>query len=133
MSVYFIAAGGYIKIGCSEDAQRRFERLHRSGTAATFPPGVSTALADRRLLRVVSGWLTEETAVHRALDEFSVGLEWFLDEPPVREFIASLPDKCPAHLPRVTRPGGWCEREYDLVHAGRAEREYAAWLRRRSA
>lgn len=130
MSVYFIRAGGYFKIGASRDPQRRCDRLHLSGTRYTFPVGVSLDPADRELYRAVDGWKSEEGQIHLALDDFAVGLEWFLDEPPVREFIDSLPDSLvdrrrPVRIAKVERLGGWCEREYREVQAGRGERETA--------
>lgn len=129
MSVYFIRAGGYFKIGASDNPQRRCERLHLSGTRYTFPVGVSLNPADRELYRAVEGWKSEEAQVHQALDDFAVGLEWFLDEPPVREFIDSLPDSLfrrrAVRIEKVERTGGWCEREYREVQAGRGDREMA--------
>ena len=136
MSVYFIRVGGYFKIGASDNPRRRFERLHRGGTRYTFPPDVSLDPDDRELYRVVEGWKEREHIIHRALDNFAVGLEWFLDEEPVREFIDALPLDEPARLtllPEVPRYGGWCGLEFEAVQQGRAEREVARYLAGRSS
>lgn len=137
MSVYFIRVGRYFKIGASEDAERRFQKLHQGGTRYTFPVDASMALEDRELYRVIDGWKSDEHSIHIALDDFAVGLEWFLDEPQVREFILNLPrrltDRQRRNLPKVERVGGWCEDDYREVQHGRAEREAARYLARRSA
>lgn len=137
MSVYFIQAGRYFKIGYAEDAQRRFENLHKSGTRYTFPADASWAPEDRTLYRVIDGDKSREQAVHLALDGFSVGLEWFLDEPEVRDFIDSLPVEMDRRdrevLADVDRPGGWCNEEYRLVQHGRAVRETARHMAKRAS
>lgn len=137
MSIYFVSAGRYFKIGYAEDAQRRFENLHKSGTRYTFPADTSWKLADRTLYRVVDGDQSRELHIHLALDRFSVGLEWFLNERPVRDFIDALPESDDRWnrevLPEVARPGGWCDKEYLAVQEGRAERELARYVARRSA
>lgn len=143
MSVYFIRVGGYFKIGSSDNAERRFENLHKSGTRYTFPPGVSINPADRTLYKVIDGRLEREHYVHRCLDQFAVALEWFLDEPELCAFVDALPVREPKRIPdvrEVDRPGGWCEAELYAVQAGRAEREVARFCaqhvtssRRRSA
>lgn len=134
MSVYFIRAGRYFKIGASDDPQRRCDRLHQGSGRYTFPADVAFN-GDRELYRVVDGWKSEEHRVHLALDNFAVGLEWFLDEPELRAFVDGLPsDLTPRKSwPNVERPGGWCEAEYLAVQAGRAAREEARWNARRSA
>lgn len=137
-AVYFIRVGDYFKIGASDYPAGRFERLHMGSTRYTFPPGLSLAVADRELYRTVEGWKTEERQIHLALDDFAVGLEWFLDEPPVREFIDSLPDCIqgkhrPLVFPKVERVGGWCEAEYRAVQEGRGLREVARHQTARSA
>lgn len=135
MSVYFILAGRYFKIGASESPQSRCAKLHQSSTRGTFPADVPFEAAGRTLYKVVDGWKDREHAIHLALDDFSVGLEWFLDEPQLREFVDALPV---AHdrtlsLPKVERAGGWCEAEYLAVQAGRAAREMSRFHSRRSA
>ena len=125
MAVYFIRVGRYFKIGYADDAERRHANLHRSGTRYTFPADASLRLADRELYRVVDGDKQAEARVQDALDDFAVGLEWFLDEAPLREFIDALPTSVPRRLAKVERPGGWCEAEFRAVQHGRAEREIA--------
>lgn len=137
MSVYFIKVGGYFKVGYSDDPSRRFDRLHTSGTRYTFPADASIRLEDRELYKVIAGSKSDEHAIHLALDSFSVGLEWFLDEPPLRAFIDALPDGLSARqrdrLAKVPREGGWCEAEYDRVQHGRAQREVTRYLKRRAS
>lgn len=137
MSIYFISAGRYFKIGYAEDAQRRFENLHKSGTRYTFPVDTSWKVADRTLYRVIDGDKGRERDVHLALDEFAVGLEWFLNEPPVRQFIDSLATDYDrwkrVELPVVGRVGGFCADEFRRVQHGRAQRETARHMARRSA
>lgn len=133
--VYFIRTGGFFKIGQSDNPTLRFARLHQSGTRYTFPPGVSWAIKDREMHKVIPGDLSDERRIHLALDEFSVGLEWFLDEELVREFIDTLPANGLGRRPLtpVRREGGWCEGEYQRVQAGRAQRELARYIEKRAA
>lgn len=137
MSVYFIQVGRYFKIGYAADAELRFRNLHKSGTRYTFPADASWLPEDRRLYRVVEGDKGRERNIHTALDKFAVGLEWFLDESPLREFIDTLPEDYDhwnqVDLEPVARVGGWCEQDYREVQAGRGARETARYMSRRSA
>lgn len=137
MSVYFICVGRYVKVGFSDDPDRRFQNLHKSGTRYTFPVDASIKVEDRQLYRVVDGWKDAEEYIHIALDNYAVGLEWFLAEAPVFEFIDALPsfpsDRLIRSLPAVPREGGFCRDEYERVQHGRAERETARYMARRSA
>lgn len=134
MSVYFIKVGRYFKIGYAEDARRRFERLHQSGTRYTFPVDASWSIEDRALYKVVDGDKSDERRIQLALDDFTVGLEWFLDEPAVRDFVDALPTDCYDLRPvKVRRVGGFCSDEYRAVQHGRALRETARFMARRSA
>lgn len=132
MSVYFIKAGAYFKIGASDDPERRCTRLNQGGTRYTFPADVSWDRDQRYLYKVVPGWKSEEHSIRQALDQFAVGLEWFLDEPELRAYIDALPeDRKPTYpQPVVERPGGWCEAEYRAVQHGRAVRETARFYAR---
>lgn len=135
MSVYFIRIGRYFKIGESDDPERRCANLHKGSTRYTFPADLSLR-DERELFKVIDGSHEREYRVHMALDDFSIGLEWFLDEPPLREFIDALPVTSPRRpipeLPKVDRAGGWCETEYRRVQHGRAERETARFLAQRA-
>lgn len=134
MSVYFIRASGYFKIGFSDEPIRRFERLERSGTRYTFPADASFRLEDRQLYKVVDGWKDDERRIHLALDDFAVGLEWFLDEPLVREFIDDLSATSPHRPRKITRPDGFCAADWTRVQGARAEREMGRYYAsRRSA
>lgn len=136
MSVYFIRAGAYFKIGYSDSPERRFLNLAKSSTRYTFPPGVSTALDDRELYKVIPGDKSCELTIHNALTQFDVGLEWYLDEPMLCDFIDSLSvaQEPEWGIPEVARPGGRCELEYLEVQRGRGVREEARfWAARRRA
>lgn len=137
MSVYFIRVGDYFKIGSSDDPQRRFERLHQSGSRYTFPADASWSIKDRELYRVIDGDKSTERAIHLILDNWAVGLEWFLAEPALVEYIDGLPEEPSTRdlfdAPRLERDGGWCEDEYRWVQHGRAVRETARFNARRSA
>ena len=132
MSVYFVRAGRYFKVGFSDDPERRFARLHRGNTRYTFPIDASLLACDRELYRVVDGEKYDEARIHLALDDYSVGLEWFTDAPQVRSFIDALPDDCSdVTFAKVERDGGWSEAEYQTVQAGRADRVMRAFYDRR--
>lgn len=137
MSVYFIRVGRYFKIGYTDDPLRRFDCLHKGGTRYTFPADASWDVDERDLYKVIYGDKSAERSIHLALDNFAVGLEWFLDEPPLREFIDSLPEELSDEqrwgFEPVARDGGWCEAEYRAVQHGRAQREVARYMARRSA
>lgn len=90
MSVYFIELGNYVKVGYSEDPERRFKRLFNSSTRGAAPWDCPKRLADRRLLGYVDGYAREEFAAHTSLTQFSVGCEFFLNEPGLRTYI----DEC---------------------------------------
>lgn len=90
MSVYFISLGRYIKVGYSENPERRCRNLFSSATAYAAPWDCPRGLADRELLGYVYGDKDDERHAHRALDEFAIGCEFFLNEPPLRDYI----DRC---------------------------------------
>lgn len=103
MSVYFAQVGGYIKVGSSDDPERRVRRLFSSETRYCKPDDCPTDAGSRRLLLTIPGSLNVEWSCHRALDDFRVVGEFFIDEPGVRDFMerAALGDLSP-----VERPGG---------------------------
>lgn len=129
MSVYFIRVGRYFKIGTTEDVEQRFANLHRSGTRYTFPADAPVAIEDRELYKVIPGFLATERSVHAALEDFAVGLEWFVDEPPLRAFVDALPtDGSVGDLTKVERDGGHCAADYLAVQEGRANREWRRYI-----
>ena len=126
MSVYFIQAGRYVKVGFSDNPERRCRRLFASNTRYSCPADVPLDLASRRLLKVIDGDKDTEARIHAALDQFCVGTEWFIDEPELRAFVDAVQ---PAHAYEpVVRPAGPFDHthEYDLsdalsrIFAGRA-------------
>ena len=114
MSVYFAQVGRYIKIGYSENPERRVRRLFASETRYGAPKDAPTSLAERTLLKVIDGGEGTERAVHLALDDFRVMGEWFIDEPEVRDFIATAEGGLRSY-PRVVRPLGEFDRDADPV------------------
>jgi hypothetical protein len=108
MSVYFVKVGDHIKIGYSANPERRVRRLMASSTRYSPPPGTPLDLASRVTLRVMDGDTGTERALHRALEDFRVGTEWFLDEPEVRDFIAAATPSL-TEYPHVARPAGAIE------------------------
>lgn len=103
MTVYFAVAGPYVKIGYSQNPERRVARLFCSATPR--PHDCPTGRGSRQLIRTIDGDKHVEAAIHRALDDFCVGAEWFAYGPPVADFIASVePDRY--DYPRLAREGG---------------------------
>lgn len=91
MSVYFIACGGFIKIGFSDDPQRRVKNLFRSSSRYAAPRAAFEARDSRQLIGYIEGEKDAERRLHLALDDFAAGCEWFVDEPTLREYLAGLP------------------------------------------
>jgi hypothetical protein len=88
MSVYFIQLGKYLKVGYSENAERRYRKLFSSATNRAAPWDCPRRLMERTLLGYVPGRLNEERRAHESLAMFGVGCEFFLCEPPVMEYVA---------------------------------------------
>lgn len=97
--VYFAARGGHIKIGISTNVQHRMQAL---GTEllASFP-----------------GSFRDEQAMHRRFAEFSVGGEWFLDVPEIRDLIDEIAAPPPVPLPPVRAPDRTGTLTYTLEEA----------------
>lgn len=87
MSVYFVRVGPYIKVGYSDNPERRFRRLFSSTTGYTAPWDCPRGLSDRKLLGYVPGTKDDEGAAHRALEDFGVGCEFYLAEDPVFDYV----------------------------------------------
>lgn len=87
MSVYFIRAGRYVKVGYSDNPARRFRRLFSGTTSYTAPWDCPRGLADRTLLGFVPGGKDSERAAHNALEDFGVGCEFYLAEEPVLDYV----------------------------------------------
>jgi hypothetical protein len=112
MSVYFIACGGFIKVGYSKNAERRFHNLFQSSSRYSAPRAAYEARDTRELLRFIEGDKSTEFAIHNALGDFYAGCEWFVDEPALREWIAKVrPDDRPAarRYAKLKRGGGKVE------------------------
>jgi hypothetical protein len=128
MYVYFAAVGGLIKVGYSENPERRVRNLFRGSTLYGAPVDAYEARGTQVMLRTIEGCKTVERRCHEALADFEVSLEWFLDEPPVRAFIDAAED-WREDYPRVVREGGPVEPDWRPNGAALGLIE----LRRRSA
>jgi hypothetical protein len=104
MSVYFAQVGPYIKIGYSENPDRRVRNLMASATRYGAPKGTPTRRCERHLIRSIRGSKNTEALIHQALADFCAGNEWFVDEPEVRDFIANV--ECATEYRSVVRPVG---------------------------
>lgn len=102
MAVYFARVGRYIKVGYSENPERRVRRMLSSATRYGAP--LDCDIYDRELLATIPGDLNAERACHAALEDYAAGCEFFIDEPGVREFI-ELAQR--GEFPQIVRPGGW--------------------------
>lgn len=128
MSVYFIKVGRYIKVGYSEDPERRCQNLWRSSTRYGRPWDMSLD-SPRELLLSVPGDKAEEYDCHQALRDFAAGCEWFIDEPEVRSFMERA---ARGHMRRhVKRPAGPFEpvQHWDMLPERREELD--AWIGKR--
>ena len=112
MSVYFAQVGHYIKIGYSENPERRVRRLFSSDTRYGAPEDCPRDLASRHLIRAIDGTKDDEGRIHRALDDFCVGLEWYVDEPALREYIATV-EQTEGEYPVLVREEGPAFVAYD--------------------
>lgn len=90
MSIYFIACGGFLKVGYSTEPEKRTANLFRSTSRYSAPRAAYLARGTQDLLGWVYGSKTDEARLHRAIEEYAAGCEWFLDEPALRTYLASL-------------------------------------------
>lgn len=105
MSVYFAQVGRYIKVGYSENPERRVRNLFKSSTRYGAPKDIDST-TPRTLLAAVPGGTSREGLAHLALDDFRVLGEWFLDEPEVRGYIAACVTFDEVVPMCVSRPAG---------------------------
>ena len=105
MSVYVIECAGLLKIGYSTDPKRRVAKLFQSTSAYTAPRAAYEARGTQRLVHVINGATkADERSIHLTLDDYSIGCEWFVNEPAVLDFVRSFElDSLPMPL---TRPEG---------------------------
>jgi hypothetical protein len=133
MSVYVIECAGLLKIGYSEDPERRTAKLFQSTSRYTAPRPAYEARGTQRLVHVIDrASKQDERAIHAALDDYSIGAEWFVNEPPVLALVRSF--TC-GDLPElVVREGGtaW-DATPDGDRGGRnLEPNLAIWNKRRA-
>lgn len=132
MSVYFIACGGFVKVGYSEDPDKRCANLFRGTSRYTAPRAAYEARGTQTILSVIEGTLSTERAAHAALEDFYAGCEWFVDEPAVREFaMTCTPEE--RDYPKVVREGGPVFVPFGERGGGNAELAYRLLEKRRSA
>lgn len=126
MSVYFAKIDRYIKIGFSENPERRVARLWQSGTRYGRP--WDCPMAEPVLLLAINGDKPLEARCHEALSDYYATREWFIDEPGVRDFMAQAER---GRFPVVVRPGGPFE-PADWTAASKDRRaEMNRWISRR--
>jgi hypothetical protein len=127
MSVYVIECAGLLKIGYSENPERRTAKLFQSTSAYTAPRAAYEARGTQRLIHVIKGARKDDEAmIHRALDDYSIGAEWFVNESAVLEVVHAFePDDVPA--PRI-RPQGPAWAEMPLAEQGGQNVELAMSL-----
>ena len=130
MSVYFAQVGPVVKIGYSENPERRVANLFRGGTLYSAPAIALEHRAERHLVRAIEGCKDTEAAVHGALQDFSIGLEWFVAEQPVLDFAASAATA--DDYEPIRREGGPVQWPHDQMAGGNHEFVMAAYLRRRA-
>ena len=112
MSVYFAQVGHYIKIGYSANPERRVRNLFKSTTRYGAPADCPTDIASRHLIRAIDGTKDDEGRIHRALSDYCVGLEWYADEPALRDYIANV-EQTDDEYPVLTRLEGPVRASYD--------------------
>ena len=117
MAVYVIECAGLLKIGYSENPERRTAKLFQSTSRYTAPRAAYEARGTQRLIHVISGAdKGDERNIHAALDEYSIGAEWFVNDPAVLDLVRSFaPDDQPQP---IGRPGGPAWREMPLGEQG---------------
>lgn len=92
MSVYFIACGGFVKVGYSDNPERRTAKLFSSTSRYSAPRAAYNARGSQELLGHIEGCKVMESRLHDALDDYAVGCEWFVDEPALRSYLSALVD-----------------------------------------
>ena len=114
MAVYVIECAGLLKIGYSEDPERRTAKLFQSTSRYTAPKVAYAARGTQRLAFVIGGATKQdERSIHNALEDYGIGCEWFVDEPAVWNLLRAFKhDDLPE---RVERPEGSA---YDAMSAG---------------
>lgn len=78
-TVYFLSISGLIKIGFTSDLAGRLRSLRTPANTDSF-----------KLIGVIAGGLKVEKALHREFAAFSVGGDYFDDDPLVRSSIEDL-------------------------------------------
>ena len=107
MSVYAIRCGGLLKIGFSENPARRCTRLFRGSTLYSAPRAAYEARGTQTLVHVIEkASKSDECLIHRLLDDFAIGCEWFVDEQPVHDVLAAYRLDLSHGELRQTRIGG---------------------------
>lgn len=133
MSVYAISCAGLLKIGFSDDPVKRTANLFKSTSRYSAPRAAYEARGTQALEFVIpDAGKSDERAIHHALDEFSIGCEWFVDEKPVRDLLAAFHiDDRPKP---VRRAGGPAWAAWPLSEQGgrNAELMYAVMAKRQA-
>lgn len=129
MAVYFIACGGFIKVGFSDDPEKRTKNLFRSTSRYSAPRAAYLARGTQELIAAIEGTKSTERAAHAALEDFYAGCEWFVDEPEVRHFAATCtPEE--REYPKVVRPAGPVNVPFGERGGGNADLQYELLAKR---
>lgn len=134
MSVYAISCAGLLKIGFSDDPQKRTANLFKSSSRYAAPVAAFAARGTQTLAVVIErATKCDERAIHEALDDFSIGAEWFVDEPPVRDLLAAFkPNDLPKPVRRECGPA-WESWPPSERGGGNVELAYAVLAKRRAS
>jgi hypothetical protein len=90
MSVYFAAAGGYVKVGYSTNVIQRMWSL--SGSDYTKRPADLPRAAKIELIGWFPGTKRDELLAHAALNDHWVDGEWYRDNATVRSYLTDQPE-----------------------------------------
>lgn len=106
MAVYVIECAGLLKIGYSDNPERRVAKLFQSASRYSAPRAAYEARGTQRLVHVIDGATKyDEHVIHTSLDEYGIGCEWFVNEPAVLEFVQSF-EPGSRFTARIPRPDG---------------------------
>lgn len=125
MALYVIECGGLLKIGYSENPERRLAKLFQSGSRYSAPRAAYEARGTQRLVHVVDrADKNDERMVHIALEDYSIGCEWFVNEPAVLDLVRNFtPDDIPEP---IKRPEGWAYEQMPEAERGGCNYDLAA-------
>lgn len=135
MAVYVIECAGLLKIGFSENPERRVANLFQSASRYSAPRAAHEARGTQRLVCVITdGTKSDEAVIHQALAMYSIGCEWFANEPAVLEYVQSFTAGDYPPVEPIERPGGWAIDAIPVAErgGGNAELVMSVFAKRRN-